>query len=126
MMKLVSLKERELDIGHALYGEVGLYILEGAIANDGHRYEPKQLLVAKNPGLCRFTMEAGTTVFLFGGEPMAEPRIIRAGRNGVRAASRSTSEQERMRPWPWQKLETPKPRSNGQLLPDAEHHAHIV
>ncbi|MBK7087006.1 MAG: pirin family protein, partial [Flavobacteriales bacterium] len=43
---------------------------------DGHRYEPKQLLVAKNPGLCRFTMEAGTTVFLFGGEPMAEPRII--------------------------------------------------
>ena len=76
MVKLVSPQERSLDIGHALYGEVGLYILEGAITNDGHRYGPKRILVAKNPALCRFTMEAGTTVFLFGGEPFPEPRMI--------------------------------------------------
>lgn len=76
MVKLVSPQERVLDIGHALYGEVGLYILEGAITNDGERFGPEQILVAKNPAICRFTMEAGTTVFLFGGEPMPEPRHI--------------------------------------------------
>ncbi|MBZ0207052.1 MAG: pirin family protein [Flavobacteriales bacterium] len=76
MVKLVSPQERVLDIGHALYGEVGLYILEGAITNDGDRFGPGQILVAKNPSICRFTMEAGTTVFLFGGEAMPEPRHI--------------------------------------------------
>lgn len=76
MLKLVSAQQRVLDIGHALYGEVGLYILDGAIINDGERFGPGQILVAKDPAICRFTMEPGTTILLFGGELLPEPRLI--------------------------------------------------
>jgi redox-sensitive bicupin YhaK (pirin superfamily) len=34
------------------------------------------LLVSKNPELCAFTLEANTTVYLFGGEPFPEERHI--------------------------------------------------
>lgn len=76
MVKITSDAARTLDIGHALYGEVGLYILEGGITNNGHRYGPKQILVTKEPSLCSFTMDAGSTVFLFGGEALPEERFI--------------------------------------------------
>jgi redox-sensitive bicupin YhaK (pirin superfamily) len=76
MVKITAQEEQTLDIGHALFGEVGLYILEGGISNNGHHYGPKQILVAKEASLCTFTIEAGSTVFLFGGEPLPEERFI--------------------------------------------------
>lgn len=76
LLELKCDKACTLNLGPGLYGESGLYILEGAITNDGHRYTPKQLLVSTQPELCTFTMEAGTTVYLFGGEPLPEDRLI--------------------------------------------------
>jgi len=76
MVKITAQEARTLDIGHALFGEVGLYILEGGISNNGHHYGPKQILVAKEASLCTFTMDAGSTVFLFGGDPLPEDRFI--------------------------------------------------
>ena len=76
---LIEIKNREqctLSIGKELFGESGLYILEGAIINEGQRFGPKQLLVSKSPELCAFTLEPGTTVYLFGGEPFPEERFI--------------------------------------------------
>jgi redox-sensitive bicupin YhaK (pirin superfamily) len=63
-------------IGDDLYGEAGLYILSGSVAAEGHTFEPKQLLVAKDSKLCTFTMAADTTVYIFGGEPLPEDRLI--------------------------------------------------
>ncbi|MDX9752188.1 MAG: pirin family protein [Flavobacteriales bacterium] len=65
-----------VDIGHGLHGESGLYILDGAITNEGHRYTPKQLLVSMRPELCTFRMEPGTTLYIFGGAPLPEERLI--------------------------------------------------
>jgi len=62
--------------GGDIFGEVGLYILEGAVENEGDRFEPRRIMIAKDGSLCRFTMEAGTTVYLFGGEPLPEERHI--------------------------------------------------
>lgn len=76
MLEIKSSTRQTINIGHELYGESGLYILEGSVENEGNRYEPKQILVAKESTLCSFTMEANTTVYLFGGEPLPEQRFI--------------------------------------------------
>ncbi len=65
-----------VSIGDRLFGESGLYILEGAVLSEGNRYEPKQILIAKDSRLCEFQMEANSTVYIFGGEPFPEERFI--------------------------------------------------
>lgn len=65
-----------IGIGAGLYGESALYILNGEVNHDGQSFGPKQLLVTTEASLCAFTMQAGTTVYIFGGEPMAEEHFI--------------------------------------------------
>jgi redox-sensitive bicupin YhaK (pirin superfamily) len=68
--------KQTVKIGAELYGEAGLYILDGSIETEGTTFGPKELLVAKNNQLCEFTMNENTTVYFFGGEPFAEDRFI--------------------------------------------------
>jgi redox-sensitive bicupin YhaK (pirin superfamily) len=75
-LEIKSEKAARVDIGARLFGESGLYILEGAIHSEGQTFGPKQLLVARDSTLCAFEMEAGTTAYIFGGEPFPEGRII--------------------------------------------------
>lgn len=75
-IELKSTTREKLQIGKDLYGESGLYILEGSIESDGNTFEPKQLLVAKDASLCEFTMNENTTVYIFGGDAFPEPRHI--------------------------------------------------
>ncbi|RZJ63841.1 MAG: pirin family protein [Flavobacterium sp.] len=75
-IELKSTSRQTLEIGSELYGESGLYILDGSIESDGDTFLPKQLLVAKDASLCAFTMNENTTVYLFGGEPFPEERFI--------------------------------------------------
>jgi redox-sensitive bicupin YhaK (pirin superfamily) len=76
LVELKSPERRVISIGTDLFGEVGMYILEGSVENEGISYEPKRILVAKESQLCEFVMEAGTTVYIFGGEPFPEGRHI--------------------------------------------------
>lgn len=76
MLEIKSSSRQTVKIGKELFGEAGLYILEGSIESDGNIYGPKQLLVAKESSLCEFIIEAGTTIYLFGGEPFPEQRFI--------------------------------------------------
>lgn len=75
-IEIKSHKKQQINIGKDLYGESALYILEGGINADGHSYEPKHILIAKDSTLCSFEMEANTTVYIFGGEPFEEERFI--------------------------------------------------
>ncbi|RAV98517.1 pirin family protein [Pseudochryseolinea flava] len=75
-IEIKNTEERSVRIGQHLFGEAGLYILEGSIFNNGIRYEPKRILVSKEPNLCEFTMAPNTTVYIFGGEPFEEERFI--------------------------------------------------
>ncbi|WP_042479070.1 pirin family protein [Solitalea canadensis] len=75
-LEIHSSSQQKLTIGHELFGEAGMYILEGSIESDGYVYEPKQILVAKEATLCEFTINANTTVYIFGGEPFPEERFI--------------------------------------------------
>ncbi|MES2448663.1 MAG: pirin family protein [Bacteroidota bacterium] len=76
LLELKSTVQANVKIGEHIFGESGIYILEGAIENDGNTFEPKQLLVAKDSSLCEFTMQANTTIYIFGGEPFPEERFI--------------------------------------------------
>ena len=75
-LEIKSTTAQTLVLGPELYGEAGLYILEGMVTGEGHEFGPKQLLVAKDAQLCTFTMAANTTVYIFGGEPLPEERLI--------------------------------------------------
>lgn len=59
--------EKTLSIGDQLFGESGLYILEGGVTSDGNTFGPKNFLVAKDSKLCEFTLEPNSTVYIFGG-----------------------------------------------------------
>ena len=76
MLEIKSETKQTLNIGDQLYGESGLYILEGAIESEGNIYDPKQLLVAKDSTLCEFTIKENSTIYIFGGEPFPEERFI--------------------------------------------------
>ncbi|WP_026310008.1 pirin family protein [Niabella aurantiaca] len=75
-IKIVTPKGQKLNIGKDLYGESGLYILEGSVISEGNTYGPKQILIAKDSTLCSFETTDHTTVFIFGGEPFPEERFI--------------------------------------------------
>lgn len=76
MIEITSTKNTAINLKDQLYGEAGLYILEGSVSSEGNTFGPKQILVAKNSTLCEFEISANTTVYIFGGEPFAEERFI--------------------------------------------------
>lgn len=76
LLELKAESAQKISIGKQLFGESGMYILEGAVSSDGHVFGPKQLLVAKDSQLCEFEMSENTTVYIFGGEPFPEERFI--------------------------------------------------
>ncbi|MGJ1203300.1 pirin family protein [Sphingobacterium lactis] len=76
MIEVKASKDALIDIKGELYGESGLYILEGEISSNGFTYGPKQILITLDAHLCTFEMKAGTTVYIFGGEPFPEERFI--------------------------------------------------
>lgn len=76
MLEIKSTNSQKVNIGNQLYGEAGLYILEGSIESDDMVFASKQLLVAKDSSLCEFTIAANSTIYIFGGEPFLEKRYI--------------------------------------------------
>lgn len=76
LLELKSTTAQTVTIGEHLFGESALYILEGNIESEGNIFGPKQILIAKDSKLCTFHMAANTTIYIFGGEPFPEERII--------------------------------------------------
>ncbi|WP_018343485.1 pirin family protein [Cytophaga aurantiaca] len=76
MIEIKSSKRSTVSIGEALFGESALYILEGKVFNEGNSFEPKHILIAKDSKLCTFELEAGSTVYIFGGDAFPEERYI--------------------------------------------------
>lgn len=76
MIEIKTQEAATIALGDKLFGESGLYILEGSISNQGHTYESKQILITQDAHLCTFDMAANTTVYIFGGEPFPEERFI--------------------------------------------------
>lgn len=75
-IKSKSQQKEKVSLVNRLFGESGLYILEGNITHQGHAYEPKHILITKDAHLCEFEMEPGTTIYIFGGDAFPEERFI--------------------------------------------------
>ncbi len=76
MIEIKAKNDTLIDIRGELYGESGLYVLEGEIKSGEHAYGAKQILITKDAHLCTFEMKAGTSVYIFGGDPFPEERFI--------------------------------------------------
>ena len=76
LIELKSTTKTPIKIGHELFGESGIYILEGGIESEAHTFGPKQLLVANDSSLCEFIIQENTTIYIFGGDPFPEERFI--------------------------------------------------
>lgn len=76
MIEIKTKSAQILNLGEQLFGESGLYILEGSIESEGQIFGSRQLLVAKNTKLCEFSIQENSTIYLFGGEAFPEERFI--------------------------------------------------
>ncbi|MFI2743531.1 pirin family protein [Zhouia sp. PK063] len=75
-LEIKTKEAKQVHIGDQLFGEVGMYILNGEVNIEGNSYGTKQLLIAKNTSLCSFDTTAEATLYLFGGDPFPEERFI--------------------------------------------------
>lgn len=76
LIEIKSKARQTVAVGTHLFGESALYISEGGIESDGNKFQPKQLLVAKESKLCSFTILENSTIYILGGMPFPEPRYI--------------------------------------------------
>lgn len=76
MLELKADEDVEVNIGDELFGESGLYVIEGSVETDGHVFGEKQLLIAKESTLCSFTLKKNSMAFIFGGDKFQEERFI--------------------------------------------------
>ncbi|MBW6491714.1 MAG: pirin family protein [Lentimicrobium sp.] len=76
MIEIKSGKEHALNFGEELFGEIGLFILEGSVISEGIEYGHKKLLVMEKGKFEGFTMAANSIIYIFGGEPFPEERFI--------------------------------------------------
>lgn len=75
-IEIKSETTQKINIGNHLFGESGLYILEGSIKSGEHIYDPKQILITNDSTLCEFEITANSTVYIFGGMPFSEEHFI--------------------------------------------------
>ncbi|AWK05395.1 hypothetical protein HYN56_14585 [Flavobacterium crocinum] len=75
-IEIKSKEAKKINIGKDLFGESGLYILEGSIKNGEHTYDPRQILITTEASLCEFEIAENSTVYIFGGEPFPEEHFI--------------------------------------------------
>ncbi|MFC4479302.1 pirin family protein [Flavobacterium chungangensis] len=75
-IEIKSKEAKKINIGHHLFGESGLYILDGSIKNGEHTYDPRQILITTEASLCEFEIAANSTVYIFGGQPFPEGHFI--------------------------------------------------
>jgi len=75
-IEIKSKEAQKINIGKDLFGESGLYILEGSIKSGEHIYGPKQILITNDSTLCEFEIAANSTVYIFGGQPFPEEHFI--------------------------------------------------
>jgi len=111
MIEIKSKSRQKVNIGDQLYGESGLYILEGGIESGGNIYESKQLLVAKDSTLCEFTIQENSSIYIFGGEPFEEERFI--DWNFVSSSKERIEEAKKK----WKAQEFPKIKGDDEFIP---------
>ncbi|UYW00826.1 pirin family protein [Flavobacterium agricola] len=75
-VKNTTNETKTIDFKNQLFGESGLYILEGEVQIENQTFGPKQILITLDAHLCQFNLAPQTTVYVFGGDAFPEERFI--------------------------------------------------
>lgn len=111
MIEIKAHEDMTVNLHDRLYGESGLYILDGEVSTNESSFGAKQILITKDAHLCTFDIKAGSTIYLFGGEPFEEERFIYW--NFV-SSSREVIEEAKLK---WQAQEFPKVPGETEFVP---------
>lgn len=64
------------DFCRNLFGEIGIYILQGSLIHDEIEYKPKQLIVPEEISDFKFELQPESIIYVIGGIPFPEERFI--------------------------------------------------
>ncbi|WP_417589967.1 pirin family protein [Owenweeksia hongkongensis] len=76
LMEVHANEESEINLVDKVRGEVAIYVLEGGVKACDQIIPKGNVLVSKKPNECGFTVEKGSHILIFGGEPFEEERHI--------------------------------------------------
>lgn len=76
MIEMIVERPQTFNFVNKLYGESGLYILEGEIQHAGNTFNEKHIMITKDAHLCEFEVTQPSKIYLFGGIPFEEERYI--------------------------------------------------
>lgn len=76
MVDVFARESAELNLRGRLKGEVAFVIVKGEIIDDGETIEAGQMLISKTDDECSIVLQKGTSLLIFGGEPLAEEPFL--------------------------------------------------
>ena len=75
-LEIKTKSKSDINICKNLYGEAGIYILEGSLTHDGIEYKPNQLIIPDDLSDFEFKLNSDSVVYIVGGIPFPEERFI--------------------------------------------------
>ncbi len=76
MMEINAEKDSDLCIAGELKGEIAVVVCSGQIKDGENTISQGQMMISKTEDECSISLEKGTRVLLFGGEPFPEERFL--------------------------------------------------
>ena len=76
MIEITSTADRVLNFSGLLKGEIGILVNQGSVLACNEKIEKGHLLVSKEQDVCKIEIQAGSRIFVFGGQPFPEKRFI--------------------------------------------------
>ena len=76
LIEVIAEDDDSIAFGEALFGECGLYILEGEVETEEGVFSDQQMLVTADAKFCSLRVKKGTRLYLFGGDALPEERHI--------------------------------------------------
>jgi hypothetical protein len=76
MIEMIVEEPQSFDFANKLFGESGLYIMQGEVKQGEFVFEEKHILITKDAHLCSFEVSKPSRIYLFGGTPLPEERFI--------------------------------------------------
>lgn len=76
MLDIFAENKADLEIHGQLEGEIAFVVVSGRVEDGAESIGEGQMLISKTNNECCVTLNAGTRLMLFGGEPLPEPRYL--------------------------------------------------
>ncbi len=76
MMEIEAMDDSELCIAGELSGEIAIVVCNGKVSDGIDQIKSGEMMISKTESECSISLEKGTRLLLFGGEPLPEERFL--------------------------------------------------